>query len=73
MREAFTWIRTNAIPPATVEAGNGFSDPDPPSGVIGAARIVSPGEAAHGVHVLPVEGPGCSISASASRWLRARV
>lgn len=48
MDEALHWIRTNAIPIATVEAGNGFADLAPLRHFIGDARIVSLGEATHG-------------------------
>jgi hypothetical protein len=72
MHEALTWIPTSAIPLATVEGGNGFADPKPRCGVMGGARIVSPGEAAHGKHALPDEAPARSSPAS-PRWLRAPV
>lgn len=42
------WIRANAIPLRTVEAGNGFDDLQPLKKVIGEARIVALGEATHG-------------------------
>ncbi len=42
------WIRLNAIPLATPEAGHGFSDMQPLKQIIGKARIVSLGEATHG-------------------------
>ena len=42
------WIRTNAIPLKTVEAGQGFDDMMPLKRVIGDARIVGLGEATHG-------------------------
>jgi erythromycin esterase-like protein len=42
------WMRKNAIPLKTVEAGNGFDDMQPLKKVIGDARIVSLGEATHG-------------------------
>lgn len=42
------WIRANAIPLTTVEAGHGFADMQPLKDLIGSARIVSLGEATHG-------------------------
>lgn len=42
------WIKQNAIPLRTVEAGNGFQDMQPLKQLIGNARIVSLGEATHG-------------------------
>src|SRR5580704_6644017 len=42
------WIRKNAIPLQTVEAGNGFNDMQPLKKVVGDARIVALGEATHG-------------------------
>src|SRR5689334_5198890 len=42
------WIRTNAVPLRTVEAGHGFADMQPLKKMIGNARIVSLGEATHG-------------------------
>ena len=42
------WIRANAIPLTTAEAGHGFDDMQPLKKVIGSARIVSLGEATHG-------------------------
>src|SRR5271157_263787 len=42
------WMRKNAIPLKTVEAGNGFDDMQPLKKIIGDARIVSLGEATHG-------------------------
>src|SRR5579864_4688137 len=42
------WIRKNAIPLQTVEAGNGFSDMQPLKKIVGEARIVALGEATHG-------------------------
>ena len=44
----FTWIRANAIPLKTVEAGQGFADMQPLKKLIGGARIVALGEATHG-------------------------
>ena len=48
MLDAVAWVRANAIPLATVEAGNGFDDLEPLRRLIGDARIVSLGEATHG-------------------------
>jgi hypothetical protein len=42
------WVRANAIPLKTVEAGNGFEDLQPLKQVVGDARIVALGEATHG-------------------------
>src|SRR4029077_5024934 len=42
------WIRANAIPLKSVEAGQGFADLQPLKKLIGDARIVSLGEATHG-------------------------
>ena len=42
------WIRTNAIPLKTVEAGHGFDDMMPLKRVVGDARVVALGEATHG-------------------------
>lgn len=47
-REVVDWIRSNAIPLRTVEAGHGFSDMEPLAAVVGKARVVSLGEATHG-------------------------
>lgn len=43
-----TWIRKNAAPLKTVDAGNGFADLQPLKAMIGDARIVALGEATHG-------------------------
>jgi erythromycin esterase-like protein len=42
------WIRAQAIPLRTVEAGNGFADMQPLKKIVGDARIVALGEATHG-------------------------
>lgn len=42
------WIRANAIPLQTVEAGHGFDDMMPLKRVVGDARVVALGEATHG-------------------------
>lgn len=42
------WLRKNAIPIQTVEAGHGFADLQPLDKVVGDARIVELGEATHG-------------------------
>ena len=47
-QEVVDWIRANAIPLRTVEAGHGFSDMEPLATVVGKARVVSLGEATHG-------------------------
>lgn len=46
--EVRDWLRKNAIPLSTPEAGHGFRDLQPLKKVIGDARIVSLGEATHG-------------------------
>ena len=43
-----SWLRRNAIPLKTVEAGCAFADLQPLKPVIGSARIVALGEATHG-------------------------
>src|SRR5215472_1793281 len=43
-----SWIRANAIPLKTVEAGHGFDDMMPLERVVGDARVVALGEATHG-------------------------
>ena len=47
-REVIDWLRANAIPLATTEAGHGFDDMHPLKQVVGNARIVALGEATHG-------------------------
>lgn len=47
-QSAVAWVRQNAIPLKTVEAGNGFADMEPLDKVVGDARIVALGEATHG-------------------------
>ena len=47
-QQPMDWIRKNAIPLQTVEAGNGFDDMQPLKKVVGDARIVALGEATHG-------------------------
>ncbi len=42
------WVKDNAIPFKTVEAGNGFVDLQPLKELIGDARLVSLGESTHG-------------------------
>jgi len=42
------WIRANAIPLKTVQAGNGSADMEPLTKIVGSARIVALGEATHG-------------------------
>jgi len=42
------WIRANAVPLKTVEAGHGFDDMMPLKKVVGDARVVALGEATHG-------------------------
>ena len=45
---AIQWMRQNAIPLETVEAGHGFADLQPLGQMVGNARIVELGEATHG-------------------------
>lgn len=45
---AVDWLRSNAIPIQTVEAGHGFADLQKLDRVVGNARIVELGEATHG-------------------------
>jgi erythromycin esterase-like protein len=45
---AVEWIRANAIPLRSTEAGHGFADMQPLKSLIGGARIVALGEATHG-------------------------
>jgi erythromycin esterase-like protein len=47
-KAAVQWIRQNAIPLQTVEAGHGFADLQPLGQIVGNARIVELGEATHG-------------------------
>jgi erythromycin esterase-like protein len=47
-QSAVTWVRQNAIPLRTVDAGSGFDDMQPLDKVVGDARIVTLGEATHG-------------------------
>src|SRR5512140_2748826 len=42
------WLKSNAVPLKTYEAGHGFEDLAPLKSVIGNARIVSLGECTHG-------------------------
>ena len=42
------WLKTNAIPLATVEPAHGYADLEPLRAIIDKARIVSLGEATHG-------------------------
>jgi erythromycin esterase-like protein len=42
------WMRSNAVPLTTVEAGHGFADMQPLKKIVGDARIVALGEATHG-------------------------
>jgi erythromycin esterase-like protein len=46
--EKIQWLKDQAIPFKTVEAGNGLADLQPLKKVIGDARIVSLGESTHG-------------------------
>ena len=47
-QDAIQWLRENAAPLQTVEAGHGFADLRPLGQMIGNARIVELGEATHG-------------------------
>jgi erythromycin esterase-like protein len=42
------WLRANAIPLTTVEAGHGFDDMQPLKKLVGDTRVVALGEATHG-------------------------
>lgn len=42
------WIRANAVPLKTVEAGHGFDDMMPLKSIVGNARVVALGAATHG-------------------------
>ncbi len=46
--EQLAWVKAQAIPFATVEAGHGFDDLQPLKTIIGEARVVGLGEATHG-------------------------
>jgi erythromycin esterase len=46
--QAVSWLRSHAIPVATVEAEHGFADLQPLKKVIGNAHIVALGESTHG-------------------------
>jgi len=46
--EVKAWIKANAVPLASVEAGQGFKDLEPLEAAVGKARVVSLGEATHG-------------------------
>ena len=46
--EVTAWIRANAIPLMTCEAGHGFKDMEPLKKVVGDAHVVALGEATHG-------------------------
>ncbi len=46
--EAIEWVKHNAVPLATVEAGHGFNDLAAFGKIVGEARIVSLGEPTHG-------------------------
>ena len=45
--QVYGWLKENAIALDTIEAGSGFDDMEPLKAMIGDARIVSLGEAAH--------------------------
>src|SRR5262245_66638939 len=42
------WLKKNAIPIKSVEAGNGFDDLQPLKRILADARVVGLGEATHG-------------------------
>lgn len=46
--EQAAWVKANAVPLTSVNAGSGFDDLEPLRSVIGDARIVGLGEATHG-------------------------
>jgi len=45
--ELYTWLKENAVHLNSIEAGSGFDDMQPLKAIIGDARIVALGEAAH--------------------------
>ena len=47
MTDLHTWLKENAVHLNTIEAGSGFDDMQPLKAIIGDARIVALGEAAH--------------------------
>lgn len=47
-RAVSAWLKRNAVPIATPEAGHGFADLQPLRKMVGQARIVALGEATHG-------------------------
>jgi erythromycin esterase len=47
-RAVISWLKTNAIPLKTVEAGNGFADLQPLKKILKDVRFVGLGEATHG-------------------------
>src|SRR5262245_28356138 len=46
--DVIAWLKANALPLATAEAGGAFHDLEPFGAMVGNARIVSIGEATHG-------------------------
>lgn len=46
--QVIAWLRTSAIPLASVEAGSGFEDLEPLGALMGDAHLVALGEATHG-------------------------
>ena len=63
MQDAIAWVRANAIPLASVEAGHTFADLEPLRRLIGDARLVSLGESTSTISSgATVMGPGMSAT-----------